>query len=89
MPTSKKNKFHNGDFDSWQTSVLIKLIEEKYGLDMESEEIINKIFGWHPLCENVIDREDSSKNLMFNLTFFELITFNKIKKHFSYKVNYF
>ena len=62
MLTTKHSKFHNAKFDSWQTSILLKFIELTYNLDMESEEKINKIFGWHPLCENVMDREDSSMN---------------------------
>ena len=62
MPTIKNSKFHNAKFDSLQTSELVKLIEQKYNLDMKSEEVVNKIFGWHPLCEYVIDREELGKN---------------------------
>ena len=61
--TTEQTSYHNARFDSWQTSVLIKFIEQQYNLDMESQETINKIFGWHPLCDNVIDRRDSSKKL--------------------------
>ena len=63
--TTRHTNFHNAKFDSWQTSVLLKFIEQTYDLDMKSEKVINKIFGWHPLCENVIDRKDPSKKLNF------------------------
>ena len=70
MSTVKHSEFHNAKFESWQTSELLKLIEQKYDLDMESEEVVNKIFGWHPLCEYVIDRQKLGKNVKMQLNFF-------------------
>ena len=70
MPNIKHSKFHNAKFDSLQTSELLKFIEQNYDIDMESEEVVNKIFGWHPICEYVIDREELGKNFKMQLNFF-------------------
>ena len=59
--TNTEVDFHKAYSDSFVTHVILKVLEK----DFIIENIQNKIFGWYPICENIIDLDNPSKKICY------------------------
>ena len=59
--------FHNAAFDSWATGQLLVDFSHLYVVNLlEDTRIRNKIFGYNPVCETVLEVNHTSRETLYN-----------------------
>ena len=67
---SEDYNFHNAAFDSWATGQLLVDFKHSYEVDLlEDTRIKNKIFGYNPVCETVLEVKRQSCKTLSNIIY--------------------
>ena len=61
ITTTEKIAFHKAYVDSFVTHKILKVLEADFIID----NIKNKVYGWNPICKNIIDLDSSSKKICY------------------------